>query len=62
MDVADALREVTVDGGSYFLNVGDKYMNKRLQMIPFVLASEMQKRGWVLRNVIVWYKPNHMPS
>lgn len=62
LDVADALREVTVDGGSYFLNVGDKYMNKRLQMIPFVLASEMQKRGWVLRNVIVWYKPNHMPS
>jgi len=62
LKVADVLREILDDNGSFFLNIGDKYVNKRLQMIPFRLAIEMQKRGWVLRNIINWYKPNHMPS
>jgi len=62
LEVADALKEVLNEGGSYFLNMGDKFIDKNLQMIPFKLAIEMQKRGWVLRNVIIWYKPNHMPS
>ncbi|MEM5883054.1 MAG: site-specific DNA-methyltransferase, partial [Candidatus Aenigmatarchaeota archaeon] len=62
VEVGDELKRVLKDTGSYFLNVGDKYVNKDLQMIPFKIAIEMQKRGWVIRNVIVWYKPNHMPS
>lgn len=62
LEVADALKDVLNDGGSFFLNIGDKYVNKGLQMTPFKLAHEMQNRGWILRNVIVWYKPNHMPS
>lgn len=62
LKVADALHKILDDRGSYFLNIGDKYVNKGLQMTPFKLAIEMQKRGWVLRNIIVWYKPNHMPS
>ena len=36
--------------------------NKSLILIPFRFAVEMQKRGWVLRNVIIWHKPNCMPS
>lgn len=62
LNVADRLKDILRDDGSYFLNIGDKYVSKGLQMIPFKLASEMQKRGWILRNIIVWYKPNHMPS
>jgi len=31
-------------------------------MIPSRLTVEMQKNGWILRNFIVWYKPDHMPS
>jgi DNA modification methylase len=31
-------------------------------MIPQRIAIEMQKRGWLLRNQIIWYKPDHMPS
>ncbi len=62
LNVADNLREVLKDSGSYFLNIGDKYSGKNLQMIPYKLAIAMQNRGWVLRNIIMWYKPNHMPS
>lgn len=62
LKVADGLREILNDRGSYFLNIGDKYIDKDLQMIPFKIAMLMQLRGWILRNVIVWYKPNHMPS
>jgi len=62
LKVADALRDVLDDKGSYFLNIGDKYVKKKLQGIPFRLATEMKKNGWVLRNIIIWYKPNHMPS
>jgi DNA modification methylase len=50
------------DTGAYFLNIGDKYVGKKLMMIPSKVAIGMQNNGWVLRNFIVWYKPNHMPS
>lgn len=30
-------------------------------MIPFRFAIEIVKRGWILRNVIIWHKPNAMP-
>ena len=36
--------------------------DKCLVMIPFRFAIEMVNRGWILRNTIIWYKPNCMPS
>ena len=36
--------------------------DKNLCLIPFRFALEMQKRGWVVRNDIIWKKPNCMPS
>lgn len=36
--------------------------NKSLVMIPFRFAIEMVNRGWILRNTIIWHKPNCMPS
>jgi len=35
---------------------------KSLMMIPSRLAIEMIDHGWVLRNKIIWHKPNAMPS
>jgi len=35
---------------------------KSLCLIPFRFAIEMVNRGWILRNTIIWYKPNCMPS
>ena len=34
---------------------------KQLLMIPYRVATSMQEEGWILRNVIIWHKPNHMP-
>ncbi len=35
---------------------------KCLAQIPFRFSIEMCNRGWILRNVIVWQKPNAMPE
>ena len=35
---------------------------KSLCNIPARFSVEMQNRGWILRNVIIWHKPNCMPS
>ena len=40
-----------------------RYMqSKSLVGIPMRFALEMINRGWILRNEIIWYKPNCMPS
>lgn len=36
--------------------------SKCLTLIPMRFAIEMVNRGWILRNVIIWHKPNCMPS
>jgi DNA modification methylase len=38
------------------------YQDKSLCQIPSRFAIEMTNRGWILRNEIIWYKPNCMPS
>lgn len=37
-------------------------LNKCLLQIPSRFAIEMVDRGWILRNEIIWHKPNAMPS
>jgi len=60
------LREKLKEDGVFFLNVGDKYLNRygksHLLQIPYRLAYHMIKDGWNLLDIIIWYKPNHMPS
>lgn len=41
---------------------GPKGQNKALAQIPSRFAIEMASRGWILRNEIIWHKPNCMPS
>ena len=36
--------------------------DKSLTLVPFRFAIEMINRGWILRNTIIWHKPNCMPS
>ena len=38
------------------------YKPKCLMGIPWRLAFALIDDGWILRNDIIWYKPNHMPS
>ena len=44
------------------LERGTKVPQKCLAMIPFRFALEMVRRGWILRNTVIWYKPACLPS
>ncbi|HSA07605.1 MAG TPA: site-specific DNA-methyltransferase [Candidatus Gastranaerophilales bacterium] len=68
-DVFDQVKRVLKDSGTCWVNIGDTYggssrgkYDKSLLLIPFRFALEMVKRGWTLRNVIIWQKPNCTPS
>lgn len=39
-----------------------EYKNKDMIGIPWMLAFELRKRGWYLRQDIIWHKPNPMPE
>ena len=53
-------RTLRVDG-TVWLNVGDKFHQRRLLMIPYRLAWALQADGWLLRSVVIWQKPGGMP-
>jgi site-specific DNA-methyltransferase (adenine-specific) len=36
--------------------------NKSVCLIPYRVAIAMQDRGWIVRNVVVWWKPDSMPE
>lgn len=41
---------------------GKDFQAKCLCMIPERFAWGMIEHGWILRNKIIWHKPNHMPE
>ncbi|MFW9854368.1 MAG: DNA-methyltransferase [Candidatus Thorarchaeota archaeon] len=66
VQIFDLLRYKLVSKGVFYLNLGDKYIakygNTSLALIPFKLAFFLKKSGWRLEDILIWYKPNHMPS
>jgi site-specific DNA-methyltransferase (adenine-specific) len=36
--------------------------DKSLCLIPFRFAIQMVEKGWIMRNVIIWHKPNAKPQ
>lgn len=61
-DVFDEVKRVLKDDGTCWVNIGDSYNKKSLTLIPFRFAIEMGNRGWTVRNVIIWQKPNATPQ
>lgn len=62
LQVARNIRTVLADDGSYWLNIGDSYAsNKSLNLVPHHVAMAMIADGWILRNTVIWEKPNRMP-
>lgn len=62
-DIFGLLSLKTTDDCNLFINIGDKYdKNKCLMLIPTNFAEQMKQEGWILRNDIIWYKPNYQPS
>lgn len=63
VNVFEGLKTKITSDGNLFVNLGDKYdKNKSLMLIPSLFAIKMIENGWILRNKIIWYKPNHQPS
>ncbi len=68
--VMDEVGRVLKPGGSAWLNIGDSYSRhprygapaKSLLLAPARLAIKLVGRGWILRNIVAWTKPNPMPS
>jgi site-specific DNA-methyltransferase (adenine-specific) len=63
------IHRVLVPTGTYWLNLGDTYAShpsqgatrKSLLVAPERVAMRLQEAGWVIRNKIIWAKPNPMP-
>lgn len=62
VDVFSEIKRILKPTGTLFLNVGYKYQDKELLLIPELLALNLQENGWALLNKIIWHKPNAMPS
>lgn len=68
--ISQQAARVLVPTGTYWLNVGDTYSvhpkqgadRKSLLLAPERLVLRLQKEGWIVRNKIVWAKPNPMPT
>ena len=56
------VRRVLRDDGTAWVNLGDTYREKCLQMIPARFAIAMIDDGWILRNEIIWAKKNLTPQ
>ncbi|MHB8095890.1 MAG: DNA-methyltransferase [Candidatus Aminicenantales bacterium] len=57
LDVFAEVKRVLKDSGSFWLNIGDSYLDKRLIGVPWRLAIRMMdEQGWALRNSVIWNK------
>lgn len=63
VEVFRCVRDVLADDGTLWLNLGDSFgKGKQLLGIPWRVAFALQSDGWVLRQDIIWNKPNPMPE
>jgi DNA modification methylase len=61
---------VLVPTGSLWLNLGDTYarsesdgaLGKSLVLAPERVARMLLQEGWIVRNKVIWAKPNPMPT
>lgn len=70
------IKRVLKPTGTVWLNLGDSYVQgrgkatvknmrlkpKNIMGIPFRVAFALQEDGWILRQDIIWAKPNPMPE
>ena len=57
-----AVKHALQADGTFWLNLGDTYERGRLLGVPWRVALALMDDGWVLRNSIIWHKPNPMPE
>ena len=54
--VFNEAKRVLVKDGSFWLNLGDKYVDKGLLGMPWRVALALMDNGWVLRNDVIWHQ------
>jgi site-specific DNA-methyltransferase (adenine-specific) len=60
-DAYDAAKHVLKRSGSCWVVIGDLYQEKDLVLLPGRFALEMKRRGWILRNDVIWRKTRCLP-
>ena len=61
--VSGEVRRVLKPTGSFWLNIGDTYQNKKLLGIPWRVAFNLiDEQGWILRNDVIWNKVKGGPD
>lgn len=66
LTIFNLLRSKLKPKGVFYLNIGDKYLSKYgntpLGMIPYILVYYLKLDGWIVDDIQIWFKVNHMPS
>jgi len=60
--IFDEVKRSLRDDGTCWIVIDDTYFKKELTGIPWMLAFEMKRRGWIWRAEIVWHKPGVKPE
>lgn len=61
-EVFGEARRVLATDGTCWINLGDKWHDKQLQLIPSRIAVALQDDGWIIRNDVIWHQVNAMPE
>ena len=57
------VKRVLKPEGSFWLNIGDSYLDKQLLGIPWrVVLALIDRQGWILRNEVIWNKVKGGPD
>ena len=63
LSIFKELHRVLKPTGSFWLNIGDAYKDKRLLGLPWRIAIRMcDEQGWILRNNVIWNKVKGSPD
>lgn len=54
MNIIREIKRVLKPSGTFWLNIGDKFVNKCLMGMPWRVALAMEGEGWILRSDIIW--------
>jgi DNA modification methylase len=60
--LSSEVNRILLPTGSFFIELGDTFLEGNLQNIPHRIAIEFQKRGFIQRNSIVVNRKNPKPS
>lgn len=52
--IFDEVKRILKEDGTFWLNLGDKFVDKCLMGMPWRVALALQERGWILRSDIIW--------